>query len=134
MAVVENSVNKTLYKAELYLIKVIPMLFAFLSLLNDALSYFNIDVPLISYIGSVSILTLAFMYLSSYVFKFCFYHRMFIHYTAVNWVLNIIDYYIGIPLSDRNLFVMYMILAGITLFIILKCRKQISGREYCLKN
>lgn len=41
MAVVENSVNKTLYKAELYLIKIIPMLFAFLSLLNDALSYFN---------------------------------------------------------------------------------------------
>lgn len=134
MAVVENSVNKTLYKAELYLIKVIPMLFAFLSLLNDALSYFNIDVPLISYIGSVSILTLAFMYLSSYVFRFCFYHRMFIHYTAVNWVLNIIDYYVGIPLSDRSLFVMYMILAGISLFIILRCRKQISGQKYCLKN
>ena len=104
------------------------------SLLNDALSYFNIDVPLISYIGSVSILTLVFMYLSSYVFRFCFYHRMFIHYTAVNWLLNIVDYYVGIPLSDRSLFVMYMILAGISLFIILRCRKQISGQKYCLKN
>ena len=134
MAAEVNFVSKTWYKAELYLIKVIPMLFAFLSLLNDTLSYFCIDVPLLSFIGSVSILTLAFMYLSSYVFRFCFYHRMFIHYTAVNWILNIIDYYIGIPLSDRNLFVLYMIIAGITLFIILRCRKQISGTEYCLKN
>lgn len=129
MAVVENSVNKSLYRAELYLIKVIPMLFAFLYLLNTTLSYFDIDLPILSYIGSVSVLTLAFMYLSSYVFRFCFYHRMFIHYTAVNWLLNIIDYYIGIPLSDRALFAMYMSITGITLFIILRCRKQISCQE-----
>lgn len=117
--VVEASLSKGLYKAELYLIKTIPMLFAGVSLLNDVLSYFCIDLPILSYIASVSILTLAFMYLSSIVFKFCIYHRMFIHYTAVNWLLNIIDYYIGIPLNDRALFIVYMSLAGITLFIIL---------------
>lgn len=117
--VAEASLSKGLYKAELYLIKTIPMLFAGVSLLNDVLSYFCIDLPILSYIASVSILTLAFMYLSSIVFKFCIYHRMFIHYTAVNWLLNIIDYYIGIPLNDRALFIVYMSLAGITLFIIL---------------
>lgn len=116
---VEANLNKTLYKTELYLIKVIPMIFAGLSLLNDVLSYFHIDVPLLSYIASVSVLTLIFMYLSSVVFKFCAYHRMFIHYTAVNWVLNIIDYYIGIPLDNRELFIMYMSIAGSTLFLIL---------------
>jgi hypothetical protein len=121
---VEANLNKTLYKTELYLIKVIPMIFAGLSLLNDVLSYFYIDVPLLSYIASVSVLTLIFMYLSSVVFKFCAYHRMFIHYTAVNWVLNIIDYYIGIPLDSRELFIMYMSIAGIALFLILlKIRK-----------
>ena len=98
--VAEASLSKGLYKAELYLIKTIPMLFARVSLLNDVLSYFCIDLPILSYIASVSILTLAFMYLSSIVFKFCIYHRMFIHYTTVNWLLNIIDYYIGIPLNE----------------------------------
>lgn len=116
---VEASLNKTLYKTELYLIKIIPMIFAGLSLLNDALSYFYIDVSLLSYTASVSALTLIFMYLSSVVFKFCAYHRMFIHYTAVNWALNIIDYYIGIPLDNRELFIMYMSIAGSTLFLIL---------------
>lgn len=115
----EASLNKTLYKTELYLIKIIPMIFAGLSLLNDALSYFYIDVSLLSYTASVSALTLIFMYLSSVVFKFCAYHRMFIHYTAVNWALNIIDYYIGIPLDNRELFIMYMSIAGSTLFLIL---------------
>ena len=119
---VEENLDKSLYRIELYLIRIIPMLFAGLSLLNTTLSYFDIDVPLISYIASVSILTLLFMYLSSYVFKFCAYHRMFIHYTTVNWVLNIIDYYIGIPLSNRNLFILYMIITGATLFIILYLR------------
>lgn len=128
---VEESLNKSLYKMELYLIKIIPMLFAGLSLLNTILSYFYIDIPLISYIGSVSILTLMFMYLSSYVFKFCIYHRMFIHYTSLNWVLNIIDYYIGIPLSNRGLFIFYMSLTGIFLFLILYLRNEYINKTCC---
>lgn len=128
---VEESLNKSLYKMELYLIKIIPMLFAGLSLLNTVLSYFNIDIPLISYVGSVSILTLMFMYLSSYVFKFCIYHRMFIHYTSLNWVLSIIDYYIGIPLSDRGLFLFYISLTGIFLFLILYLRNEYINKTCC---
>lgn len=46
--------NKLLYKIELYLVKVIPMIYALLSLLNTTLSYFNIDAIILSYIGSVS--------------------------------------------------------------------------------
>ena len=128
---VEESLNKSLYKMELYLIKIIPMLFAGLSLLNTTLSYFDIDIPLISYIGSVSILTLMFMYLSSYVFKFCIYHRMFIHYTSLNWILNIIDYYIGIPLDNRDLFILYMSITGIFLFLILYLRNEHINKACC---
>lgn len=95
------------------------MLFAGLTLLNAVLSYFDVDCFVLSYIGSVSVLTLLFMYLSSIVFRFCVYHRMFIHYTLVNWVLNIVDYYIGIPISDRSMFILYMIIAGLFLFFIL---------------
>lgn len=116
---VEESLNKSLYKIELYLIKVIPMVLSGIALLNTVLSYLYIDVPLLSYLGGVSVLTIAFLYISSYVFRFCAYHRMFIHYITVNWVLNIIDYYIGIPIDNKELFMMYMIITGIFLFIVL---------------
>lgn len=50
--------NKLLYKIELCLVKVIPMIYALLSLLNTTLSYFGIDVVILSYIGSVSLSTM----------------------------------------------------------------------------
>ena len=48
--------NKLLYKIELHLVKVIPMIYALLSLLNTTLSYFDINTVILSYIGSVSFL------------------------------------------------------------------------------
>lgn len=119
MAVEERLRNKTLYKLELYLLKVIPMLLALIAFLNTVLSYFDIDLVIWSYIGSVSLLPLIFLYMSSYVFKFCEYHRMFLHYVVVTNVLNVYDYYVGIPISDRELLVLHMIVAGISLFVIL---------------
>ena len=115
----EASLSKSLYRMELYLVKVIPIIMSGIFVLNTALSYYDIDVPILSYIGGVSILTIMFLYLSSYVFKFCSWHRMFIHYITVNWLLNIIDLYIGIPVSDKGLFIFYMTLTGLFMFAIL---------------
>ena len=95
------------------------MVMAFIYLLNMILSYYNIDLEIFSYLAGNSVLTIMFLYISSYVFKFCKYHRMFIHYTTFIWILNIYDLYIGIPLNDRNLFTMYLSITGIFLFIIL---------------
>ena len=38
----EENLNKVLYKTLLYLLKVIPMVMAFICLLNTTLSYFDI--------------------------------------------------------------------------------------------
>lgn len=133
MAVAE-SLNKSLYKIELYLMKIMPMLYALLSLLNTVLSYLDIDCVILSYIGSVSFITLLFLYITSYVFKFCEYHRVFIHYTTITWVLNIIDLYIGIPISDVAYLGVQLIVAGICLFTILylyvKSNKKSSLEDY----
>lgn len=51
--------NKLLYKIELHLVKVIPMIYALLSLLNTTLSYFDINTVILSYIGSVSFIIFA---------------------------------------------------------------------------
>lgn len=119
MDVEEKLRSKRLYKIELLMLKLIPMILAFTALLNSILSYFDIDLYILSYVGGISIFTMVFLYLSSYVFKFCEYHRMFLHYVVITWIINIIDYYIGIPVTDLEYLCLQMIVAGISLFIIL---------------
>lgn len=58
------------------------MLMAFIALCDTILSYFYIDIPALSYIGGCSFLTLAFIYLASYAFRFCEYHRILTHKEA----------------------------------------------------
>ena len=129
---VENLRSKLLYKIELRLLKIIPMILAFTALLNSILSYFNIDLYILSYIGGISIFTMIFLYLSSYVFKFCEYHRMFLHYIVVTWIINTIDYYIGIPINDLEYLCLQMVIAGISLFIILLLYYK-TNKKICLR-
>lgn len=109
------------------------MLIAFIYLVNTASSYFGVDMPILSNIGGLSLIPLLFMYISSYVFQFCEYHRMFLHYIAINDVINIYDWYVGINLSDRGLFTLHMIITGISLFIILylyvKSHKNLASKH-----
>lgn len=110
------------YRLFLYLLKIIPMLVAGISLANTILSIVGIDLVILSYIGCVSFLTLAFIYFASYVFRFCEYHRMFLHYVVVNNVINTLDYYFYFNVSARTLICFNIVLAGIFLFIILKLK------------
>jgi len=99
---------------------------ALVCFINTTLSYFKVDVPFLSYLGSTAILPLLFLYLSSYVFQFCLFHRLPLHYVTVNLVLNLIDEYIGIPLSNRDLYSLYLIIAFIFIILLVyeHCRKR----------
>ena len=120
MGVEGNSLrSKDLYKIELYLLKVMPMLLAAIYLVNTVLSYYDIIIPALSHIGGLSFIPLVFMYVSSYVFRFCNYHRMFLHYIVVNDLINLVDYYYTLPISDWELFILHMSIAGVSLFVIL---------------
>lgn len=55
--------NKCLYKIELYIINVIPVLLALISFINTTLFYFGIDLYILTYIGGVSFIALGFLYL-----------------------------------------------------------------------
>lgn len=122
--------QKRLHKVTIGVLKVIPMLLALVSLTNLILSYCGIDLAILSYIGCTSLLPLIFLYLSSYCFGFCSYHRMFLHYVVVNDILSAYDYNVGIPISDVSLFIVHLIITGIALFLILylhqhdKCNKR----------
>lgn len=55
---------KLLYKVTVIVLKILPILLAFITLLNSILSYFNIDLVILSYIGGVSLITILFIYIA----------------------------------------------------------------------
>lgn len=121
--------NKRMYKLELICVKYVPILIALITLIDVILYYFDIDFELINYIAGTSFLTMIPMYISSYVYKFCEYRRMFLHYIVVNKVVMMIDLYIGIPLGDFMLLVLYLIIAGIFAFLALYLHQKYGGRK-----
>lgn len=110
MAAEENLKSKRLYKAFLLLLKFLPLLLALVSVLNTVLSFFTIDLVILSYIGSVSLLPLIFMYLAAFVFRFCLYHRIFLDYTVVSTLIAVYDYYIGVPVTDAGIMTLQLVL------------------------
>ena len=119
MLVEESSVRKSLYKVFLLLLTFLPFLLALVSVLNTVLSYFCIDLVILPYIGSVSLLPLIFMYLAAFVFKFCIYHRIFLDYTIVSTGLAVYDYYIGIPITNTSIVTLQLVLFFIAIVIAL---------------
>lgn len=125
----EENLKVSLYKIEVYLLKVIPVVLAFGDLLNTLLYLFGVDAAIISYIGGVSFLSLAFLYLSSYVFKFCEYHRLPLHFIVVNNIINIYDWYIGIPIGLVEMILLEVILVGITIFLMIYLHERSNKKS-----
>jgi hypothetical protein len=115
----EEKLRKSVHKLLLLTLKVIPIITSVCYLLNTLLSYIGIDFPVLSHISGMSLFTWVFIFIATIVFKFCIYHRMFLYYILINDILNIIDYYIGIPITTSNLIMLHLTIAGVFLFLIL---------------
>lgn len=121
--------NKRMYKLELLCVKYVPIIIAAIVLLNAILARFDLYIDELNYIAGTSFLTLIPMYISSIVYKFCEYHRMFIHYILTHKIVATIDMYIGIPLDDGMLLLLYLIIAGIFAFLALYLHQKYGGRK-----
>lgn len=128
--------RKNLHKAVLVSLKIIPMLLALFDIINTIIGLLGLECHWISYFGGVSLLTIAFLYLASYVFQFCAYHRMFLHYVLLTNTISVIDFEFGIPISNYALMCAHVVLFGLFLFLVLyfyrkeKCCRQ--SRSFCL--
>ena len=120
----EKRIDKRWYKVTLGLLKVIPMLLATCDALNTLTCLLGYDLVIFSFIGGVSFLTLAFLYLVSYVFRFCIYHRMFLHYVLVNNIISTLEFTVGLPVSFLGLCCVFSINFCIFLFLILYFYKK----------
>ena len=115
----EKYLNINLYRVFLLVTKIIPMLLAGIHAINSIGSYFEIEIKLLNYIGGISIPFIIYLYIASYTFKLCSYYRMFLHYTVIISIINIIDYYICIPINDFEIMMIYSVITILVMFIIL---------------
>lgn len=118
MDVVEKS-NKQLIKKFVLATKILPISIAAIQFLNMIISFFYGNDIFLNYIGSISLLPILYLYLACYTFKLCNYHRMFLHYSIVVTLINIYDYYIGIPISDISYFIIGLSLTIILMLVVI---------------
>lgn len=133
MVVEERLRSKLLYKVFLIALKYIPVLVTLSYIANTTLCWFDIDLPVLSNISGMSLLTWLFMYIATYVFKFCNYHRLLLYFILVDDSINIYDYYFTIPLEDHVMLELHTSLIGILVMILLinhvKSNKRPIGKD-----
>lgn len=129
---VEEKLKSSLYKIEIVIIKALPFLLVVLYLITTILDYFGINSTIINYIAMAGLYI--FLYITSYVFKFCEYHRIPLHYIVLINILSVYDVYIGIPLDNFKLFQMYAIITCLflflTVYLYVKSNKRTSSRSH----
>lgn len=117
-----EKLNKKAIRNFIIITKVLPILIAIIHLLNSIISFLGSnDIPL-NYIGGISLLPIIYLYTASYIFKLCNYYRMFLHYSVLIDIINVYDYYIGIPLDDKDYFILFVCITIITMLIIIKMK------------
>lgn len=121
--------SKNLYKLELVCVKYVPILIALGNFLANILAYFDIDSEILNFIIGSSVATLIPLYISSYAYKFCIYHRMIIHYITINKLMNMYDYYYRFPINDEKLAILYILVAGIFISLIIYYHNQYGERK-----
>ena len=106
---VEKQERNLSHKSFLIILKYLPYFIASGYALTTFGDFFEYDLLGLGYLFNVSLSAWLFMLLTSYVFKYCSIHRLPLYYIAVNDILNITDYYIGIPISVRAFLCLHLL-------------------------
>lgn len=123
----EGNLKISKYKIFLIFLKSIPVIWSGLIFINTILRCLGIYFYILNIFAGVSILSLLFLYSASYVFDYCEYHRMFIHYIAIATIFRMLEFYGILILSSTSSFITLMIITFIfmviTLYKYLKTKK-----------
>lgn len=111
--------DRKVIKRFILVTKIIPVLIAIIHLINTILSFLGSnDIPL-NYIGGISLLPIAYLYIASYTFHLCEYYRMFLHYSILIDLINCYDFYFGIPLNNKDYFILFICITIVTMLLII---------------
>ena len=111
--------SKNLYFIEIKLLKILPSLIALIYFINIILNLIGVNLNSLSYLVGMSFTPLLFMYISSYVFQFCEYHRLPLHYILITNILSIIGYEFNVNIDIWLYIVIHSVLFGLTIAIAL---------------
>lgn len=120
--------NKNLYKFTVSLLKLLPMVMV-VSYFLMLLLFFTADrYIVIPHVLGTVIAPLVFIYLISYVFRYCAFHRMFIHYYAFIQLLNVIGHYNWLPTDGETTTLIHdsvtiVFIISATIMYVIKFRK-----------
>lgn len=109
-----NELTKRLF---LLVLKYLPAATALCYVANTVAAYFGIVIEPLSNIGGMSLFTWLFVYLSSLVFDFCIYHRLFLWYIFADDSINISDYYWTIDTSTESILMVHSVIICMVIFI-----------------
>lgn len=109
----ENYLKRSNYKLFLFISKYLPYVLSLLYMTNTIFSIFFIDLPILSIIGGMSILPIIYILCTSFLFKYCIYHRLPIYYICLNDCINWLVFKEIIPMSD----IMYIICSLLLIFV-----------------
>lgn len=104
----EANLNKFQYKLVLLLLKFIPFALGLSYAVYTILGFFGIDLVWIGNVIHLSIIPWLFIYLASFVFKFCIVHRLPLYYILINDALIMTDSYLNLPIETVNLFAIHL--------------------------
>ena len=121
-----TSLNKSLYKLLIIILRYTPIVLSINDILHSILSYYDINCYILSCVGGVSLAFLGILYIISYVFRFCYLYRIPLYFITLTNLISLYDLHIGINLGDLQLLRVYLVLFGISMisFIYLKVKKK----------
>lgn len=111
----EANLSLKLVKIFRVYLKILPIILAITSFANCFLAYLGFQFKIYAHI--FFFLIISFIYVASYVLKFCEYHRISLHYIVIIYIINCYDYYIGIPINYIKLFMMYSIITFLAIIV-----------------
>lgn len=111
----EANLSLKLVKIFRVYLKVLPIILAITSFANCFLAYLGFQFKI--YAHMFFFLIISFIYVASYVLKFCEYHRISLHYIVIIYIINCYDYYIGIPINYIELFMMYSMITFLAIIV-----------------
>ena len=99
------------------MLKYAPAAMVICCIINTTGAYLGYDTSVLSYVSGISLIPWLFMLVASKAFRFCIYHRFMLYYIMIDNIINVIDYYIGIPVKDFSILMIHYVTLGLVMSV-----------------
>ena len=112
-------IDKRRHKLLIFALKILPAIMAGSYVIELTSIFLGLGTQvLVNFIGMI-VAPILFMYLASYVFKFCEYHRIFIHYVLILEILTTVKWYYPVIVTSQLVLNISFFLSGLLMLCVL---------------